>query len=348
MEAAMPTLYTIYLQNQSADTETFWCFLAPPEALADDPGVYANSSASLAVAPNDPGINSFVIPIQYIVGAGASNQAVGLNVEIISNVTNPAALLDTWDANYMDAPPNEGPAMAKTAAQAPANNIAIVSNGFDKVANEDAGWFSNQSFGIQSEAGFIGMSWSPEPQQTRTIMPLLTFYVATGDYGSNALAEWDDVSTGSATVQVPADFSLNECTVTYTATGSWVVTPGKPAALAMVQNLEFFRSPAHEELVALAYLANGSGQSDTLESVNWDSTTDDDGEGNTYLTGTITVGTALTAAFSFFILSNIQFTVTKPAKGGTAVRFSYSGTQSKSFIQGLFTSGVQLLFGGAK
>jgi hypothetical protein len=46
--------YTIYLVNQSADDQLFWCFLARPVELVNDPQVYANSSASLEVVSNSP------------------------------------------------------------------------------------------------------------------------------------------------------------------------------------------------------------------------------------------------------------------------------------------------------
>lgn len=83
----MPTNYTIYLINQSSSTQTFWCFLARPQEVASDPTVFANSSASLAIDSNDPATNSFTIPVQYVVAAGASNNAVGLNVKVNSTIS---------------------------------------------------------------------------------------------------------------------------------------------------------------------------------------------------------------------------------------------------------------------
>jgi hypothetical protein len=343
----MTTYYTIYLENQSAETQEFWCFLAPPQTAPDSPEVYANSSAYLAVPPNSPATNTFTIPVQYVVGAGASNEAVGLNVQINSSVTNDANLQDTWDANYVTVPPQEGPTMANSGVQAPTNSIAIVSNGFDQASNEDQGWFSNQSFGIVTEAGFIGMTWSPNPQQTMTLTPTLKFYVATGDYSSNSLASWDQVSNGSAVVEVPDSFNLNDATVTYTSTGSWIVTPGKPANVQATENLAFVRSPAYAELVALAALDGGDVQQDALVSVSFDSQAQADA-GTTYVTGSVTVATALTAAFTYFVLGGVNFSITRPASGVTTFRFSYSGSKSVAAITALFTAGAQLLLGGAQ
>src|SRR3954464_14544674 len=39
--AAMPNKYTIYLENQGTDPQIFWCFLAPPQELAGQAGVFA-------------------------------------------------------------------------------------------------------------------------------------------------------------------------------------------------------------------------------------------------------------------------------------------------------------------
>jgi len=201
-------------------------------------GVYANSTASLAVIPNDPGLNFFTILTQYIVGAGASNHAVKVGARIVvsapivaaaSSVTHDAALGDMWDANYATWPPNEGPSLNLSGTKSPSETIAIRSNAFNKVVNENNDWFSNMSFGIQSESGFIGMTWSPNPQEIRAVTPRLHFYLVSGNYGSNVVASFDDVSNTSASIKVPSDFIHNKCTVTHTEIGDWLVTPGEPS-----------------------------------------------------------------------------------------------------------------------
>jgi hypothetical protein len=344
----MADKYTIYLVNQSADSQQFWCFLSPPQELVNDPGVFANSSASLAVDPNDPALNRFVIPVQYVVGAGASNNAVGLKVEVVSDVTNQASLKDTWNANYADAPPNKGPKMLLAGRSAPENAIQIVSNAFAKVSNEGAGWYSNQSFGIMTDQGFVGMTWSPKPSQTRTLTPKLKFYVAVGSYGSNALADWDEVSNDAAVITVPDSFAAMKCTVTYDQHGNWSVTAGPPPAHLLANNLAFFNSAQHGELMALAYLDQGGMATDTVKSVAWDRAAAEDGldEDFDILTGTLTVTTALTAAFTYFVLSGVQFTIDRPAAGATSFRFTYSGTLSANAVKDLFTAGAQIILGG--
>ena len=223
-----PTPYTIYLINNTESTQQFWCFLAPPDELASDPGVFANSSTTLAVASQSESINTFTIPVQYVVGAGADNHAVGLNIKVASTITKQAELQQTWEAGYPTVPPNMGPTLKPGSQTSKPNSIAIKSNAFNQGQNEANGWFSNMSYGIQTIQGFIGMSWSPSPQQTRTLTPKLKFYVATGSFSENSLASWTDVSNGSVSIAVPGDFRLNKTTVTLTEVGGWLVTPGAP------------------------------------------------------------------------------------------------------------------------
>ncbi len=228
METADATEYTIYLINQMTTTQVFWCFLQPPVELVGVPGVYANSNVSLGVAPNSPATNTFTIPVQYLVGAGASNNAVGLNVKIDSTITADAALKDKFLATYRDVPPDMGPTLAKYSA-APPQSVAISTNPFNQKNNEANGWFASMSFGIQTLQGFIGMTWSPSPNQTRMLTPKLKFYVAVGSYSANTLAEWTTVSNDAVSLIVPDSFDLRESTVTYTPTGEWQVTPGAPS-----------------------------------------------------------------------------------------------------------------------
>jgi hypothetical protein len=144
-----------------------------------------------------------------------------------SSVAHDAALGDMWDANYATWPPNLGPLLKLSETKSPPAAIAIRSNAFNKVVNEDNSWFSNQSFGVVSESGFIGVTWSPNPETTITINARLKFYVVSGNYESNVLARID--GNNAATIAVPDNFKFNKSTVTYTASGTWIVTPGEPA-----------------------------------------------------------------------------------------------------------------------
>ncbi|ESA35921.1 hypothetical protein N836_10350 [Leptolyngbya sp. Heron Island J] len=366
----MTTEYTIYLVNESASSQTFWCFLKRPEELASDPQVYANSSTNLTVGSFQPGINTFTIPVQYQVGAGASNKAVGLDIKVNSGVSNDADLGDTWEADYVTVPPKQGPTMQKLSSDPSKKSIAIASNAFDRGKNEGNQWFSNMSFGIETSQGFIGMTWSPSPQQTRTLTPKLKFYVAIGSYGNNTLADWTTVSNNAAEISVPGSFKYNETTVTYTSTGAWKVEPGKPSAMiltegnvmnTLIQSHENM-SKAHADLIAWAQhssdnlalpatsdlaLLGSSKQTDKIVKVNWSNAElDYSDNANVIITGTLTVATALTAAFAYFILSGVRFEINGDATGRTSFSFTYNGERSAQAIRDLVVAGANIALGG--
>lgn len=359
--------YTIYLVNKSAGDQIFWCFLQEPVELAGQAGVFANSAASLAVVPNYPGENYFTIPVQFVVGAGASNNAVGLNVRVTSAITQNAGLTDQFSAEYATSPPNKGPNLTMIGNGAAPTQISIASNGFNQAGNENQGWFSNMSFGINTAAGFMGMTWSPFPSQTRTLTPILNFYVAVGSFGASTLAAYTTVSNKSAHLTTPNSFLRNEATVTYTPTGTWLVTPGKPpkaslfaGAIPAIDSLvdaHLYLARAHADLITLGgeragqsryLLAESTKQEDTVVSVKWKDSPamgDEAAAALTFLAGTLTVTTALLAAFTYFVLSGVEFNITSAPVSGTTIDFTYSGNQSAAHIQALFTAGAQIFLG---
>ncbi|WP_075343586.1 hypothetical protein [Tenacibaculum agarivorans] len=222
-----PTDYKIYLVNKGSSVKNFWCFLKQPEGI-NSPKVYANSSAMLSVIPNYEGINTFTIPLQYIIGAGSHNNAVGLDVKIDSNIVKKVSLQESWAANYSTVPPKQGPLLTINQDTTSATDtIGIKSNTFDRVANENSSWYSSMSFGIESANGYVGVTWAPSPNDSSTITPKFAFYIATGNYTSNALADIETISNESAKIEL-SNFNNLEATVTLTATGEWLVTPGKP------------------------------------------------------------------------------------------------------------------------
>jgi hypothetical protein len=328
--------YTIYLVNTGVGPEQFWCFLERPEDLLSEKEVFANSQATLEVASHYGGQARFVIPVQYVVAAGASNDAVGLSVQVLTNFVENANLMDTWDATYANAPPPMGPTLAIDSSKVGKNQIAIWSNDFNQPQNEnDNQWFSSQSFGIQTKSGFVGMTWSPKPGQTTTLTPKLTFYVAIGNYGSNSLADWTTISKKAQAIHSETDFLFGECTVSYDGSGNFSVSKGKPETLV-----------GADEIKALATLdkARLAGrQTDTLQGVYWLSGPDPDSD-YTYLTGQITVSQAVTAAFAFFVLSGVTFAIDENARGQRTFKFSYSGPEAAKKIKSLFKAGATLLF----
>jgi len=219
------SLYRINLVNQGANAQNFWCFLDSP-IVSTGTTVYANSTIMLNVAPNYKGNNSFLVPVQYQVGAGASNDAVGLNVKIDSSYMKDAELEQSFDFDYCTVPPPQAPNITDGTDPSSEGTITVQINNFDQVKNENANWFSSMSFGIETSNGFTGLTWSPSPGTAIKITPQFSFYIATGDYAASTLAEITTISSNAATV-TEADFQSKdgefEVTVTLLSNGEWKV-----------------------------------------------------------------------------------------------------------------------------
>lgn len=350
----MATEYTLYLVNQSASQKTFWAFLQPPDELAADPGVFANSSAQLAVEPNARSYNRFIIPVQYSVAAGASNQAVGLNTRVVSDYPQKTDLGKGWLAEYANAPPPKGPKIKSAAAPKDANQIAITANNFNQVENEGNGWFSNMSFGIQTSSGYMGMTWSPAPGDTRTLTPKLEFYVTTGSFGANSLADWTDINSKCAKIQLGDFDPQRRATVTLGQDGTWSVVPGAPqinsVPLNQLLQSHLWMTEAHGRILRLAGSETAPAappapeageQDDWIKSVQW-LPSQVDGP-HTYLSGRLAVRTAITLGFTAFVLAGIVFRITRDPAGGTEIFFTYSGPLSAEFIKSLFVEGAKIV-----
>jgi len=260
-DLAMPAnAYTIYLVNRSSGTQIFSCFLQRPAELADRPNVFDVTNLSLGVRSSSEGSDYFVIPQQLVVAVGASNQPVGANAQIASNRTLNADLGDQFSADYVTVPPAMGPTLTQSGTGGAPGQISISVNAFNQASNEAQGWFANMSFGVQTGNGFMGMTWSPSPNQTNDLTPVWGFWVTAQAYHGNQLVMFATSSSTRAQVTAPKDFLYGEATVTYTATGTWQVTPGKPtpsllagAAMNMGSLADAHRSltQAHSNLIAL-------------------------------------------------------------------------------------------------
>jgi hypothetical protein len=132
------TTYTIYIVNQSATKQTFWCFPAPPQELANDPDAYANSGALLAVSLNNQGNANFAVPAQG--GVEAGDEEAGLNAEIVSDVTGDASLRQPFEVSYLtmqlteQSSPESSPL---TYYITTAHDITTGVDGSDALASED-------------------------------------------------------------------------------------------------------------------------------------------------------------------------------------------------------------------
>ncbi|MBE5229444.1 MAG: hypothetical protein IM550_04765 [Microcystis sp. M54BS1] len=225
----MTDTYTIYIVNQNPNGQLFWAFLAQPE-VSDSPKVFANSDTNLYIAGGSQDLNSFKIPVQYVIGAGASNNAVGLNTVIESNSTRNSDLTKLWDVTYANVPPRQGPTVPTApSGTSPSGTLAMKTNPFDQQKNAANEWYESMSFGVKTSQGFMGITWNPAPNKTYTITPKLVFYISVGYYSSYSLADITAVANESAKCNTSKDFDvLKQCTVVYSSTGEWTVKPGKP------------------------------------------------------------------------------------------------------------------------
>lgn len=222
--------YTIYLVNQSDNPQLFWAFLSEPE-ITDSQTVFANSCSNLLIPGGGTYLNSLIIPVQYFIGAGASNNAVKLNNRIEPDSVNNTNLNALWNVNYATVPPCQGPIVGnRPSGTSTPTTVAMRTNPFNQAKNQSNGWYENMSFGVMTSQGFMGVTWEPYPILTYTITPSLIFYIAVGSYSPNTLADITAISNNSAICDTQKDFSaINECTVIYSQTGTWSVNKGKPA-----------------------------------------------------------------------------------------------------------------------
>lgn len=223
------THYKIYLLNKSTDSKQFWAFLSKPE-ITNTPKVFANSNTSLVIPGGSTDLNLLTIPIQYVIGAGASNNAVELDILIQSNATRNTDLGESWQVKYFTIPPYEGPIISEgDKGSVVKTSTALTTTPFNAKTNAENGWYENMSFGLKTSQGFMGVTWKPEANTTYTITPKLTFYISTGSYSSNSLADITQVSETAAKCNIDQDFDeIKECTVTYTEEGEWIVKKGRP------------------------------------------------------------------------------------------------------------------------
>jgi hypothetical protein len=249
----MTTNYNIYVVNQMTSQQEFWCFLAAPQASITG-NVYANSSAYITVVSKSTDLNSFTVPVQYVFQAGASNQAVGLNIKIQSTTSDNVNLGDQWEASFADPSLHEGPTLTNYGTASPAGTFQYETNSYDQSNEPIYKWYGNETFGIETAQGFIGLTWAPVANTTVTITPNLQFYIATGSFQSNTLANMTTVSNDSQLVSLnDFDSSLN-CTVTLSPSGTWSVVPGMPGIQTSLDystlvESHYLLARAHDSLV---------------------------------------------------------------------------------------------------
>ena len=345
----MADFYTIYVVNKGGTTKDFWCFLSTPK-MSVSSQIFANSAANLAVDPNAQSTNSFTIPVQYSIGAGASNNAIGLGVKVKSNASADVELGDVWNAHYADAPPPKGPKLVQGDSGI-TKTIRVITSQFDQVANNKAKWHQSQSFGIETAQGFMGVTWEPDPDDDTTITPVMSFYIATGKFTRYALADMDTVSHSSAKIPLTAFSNANEAWVVLDGSGHWHVSDTDPS-LSLANQLDKMLE-SHQHLCAthaqLTQMLGGStsaaaANEDQIESVKWgkvQAEADDEG-GVITVTGTMVVAVAVT--MTTFVCSGTSFTATGSNDGGYTWSFIYTGQKTLETLKHILIEGAKILY----
>lgn len=349
----MATEYKIHIINQSMAPQDFWCFLSAPE-MNTGATVYANSAANLYVVPNAPSDNSFTIPMQFSIGANASNQAVGLNVVVDSSVTENVELGQAWTAVYATTPPPQGPTLGMTGQGGPTTSLSITSNHFNAGTNAANNWYESQSFGVESAQGFMGVTWVPNPGDVTTITPTLSFYVATGSFSANALAEMNTISVDSATISTSQFSGSNEAWVVLDDSGYWHVYSSNPtssgnANVALLIESHARLSAAHAQLVNHAVgdgreRGNTPSITDKVKQVTWGPATIDAETGDMIVaTGTMVLATAA-VAITTFIAGGISFRANGTTDHGTTWSFSYNGPKTLKTLKEALKDGATIAY----
>ena len=364
----MPTTYKINLVNKQAATKKFWCFLNAPQ-ISNQPTVFANSNTFLSLPKTLPGSSaSFDIPLQYSVQAGASNKAVGLNTKISSSVTQNTNLGVSWLAAYSQNGNNLPPTLKNdtTPPAPPTNGLVIKTNVYDKSKEPLDNWYGNLTFGVKTSHGFIGLTWSPDPSTAYITMPNVSFYVTTGKYQTNTLANISAIALNAAHLTA-SDFDGNlECTVTLNADGTWSKNAGKPALVDSVLDSlvesHLMLSTAHlkiadlvhstvdiaePQLIASPAIKEASRQS-TGVNIKQSQVSDDNGETSDFnlVTGSVTLATALGVGFTTMVAAGIVLNITHRSSNGLTFDFSYNGTEAMDNIIRAFQAGADIIFKG--
>jgi hypothetical protein len=359
----MATEYKIHLKNLQSADKTFWCFLDFPQSQISSE-VFANSSTNLVVSTHQSGQDdAFTIPLQYVIQAGSSNNAVGLGTKIDSSIIKDIDLATAWQVDYFLQ--NKGPKLypASDVTLPPTNEVDILTNDFDQDQEPLKKWFHSLTFGVQSDKGFMGVTWAPDPSETYAIKPKVQFYISTGSFVSNTLANMTSVSTKAAPITEDSFDGNNECTVTLLTNGKWLIEKGN-TNLKLSSNSEIINnlvlshlalSTAHAALVALyseqASLETLSGLSKDVEvkstgiAVKNNLTLNDDDLGTTFfLTGSITVGALVAAGFLYMIASGITLRISRRAATGVEFDFTYNGLHGADEVRKAFAAGKEIKF----
>lgn len=219
--------YSIYVQNHTSINQTFWLFMSQPEKLSVNSKIYANSSARVTLPAKSKHVTMFEIPIQYKLGARSENKAAGLDVRVSSRNTQNVEIEQVWEAKFSTDASNMAPSLKQFGGKAKKGEIDFLSNDFSPSEAKLNRWYPIQTFGLETGTGFVGMSWEAQPSDLVSISPNLKFFVNTGSFTANTLADYTSVKRNAAEINEDS-FDGYSVTVTLEETGKWSVKRGRP------------------------------------------------------------------------------------------------------------------------
>ncbi|NEQ77873.1 MAG: hypothetical protein F6K23_35570 [Okeania sp. SIO2C9] len=222
--ATAMTSYTFNLRNLQTDPVEMWLFLDSPK-FSQDPGeIYQNSNTFLNIPPYEPEeTQKFVAHVQYKLEATQQNEPIYLGTKIESDFSKEVDLNKGYLVEYSSEKGGYPTIEQHNTSRIPkSQNLIAQTNIFEPV--ED--YYNALTFGVTTTEGTTGVTWEPRPNIDYAITPTLTFYIATGGYSENVLAQIDATSVDTATIKTGygGDFnSFNNVWVTYNEDGTWTV-----------------------------------------------------------------------------------------------------------------------------
>lgn len=222
------TAYTINVRNLETDPVNMWLFLSAPEYSTTPKDVYKNSTTNLIVPEYNPQrTQKMIAKVQYNLQATQQSEPVQVGNQVISDYTEDVELNEGYCVDYSSEkggfPTIEG---CTTSQEPQTTNLVAQTNKFTPVQD----YYNAMTFGIVTNTGTTGVTWVPRPNINYGITPTLTFFMGTGDYEKNELAEIDETSGDFAKMETGPGGNFDEFNntwVTYNVDGTWTVDKKK-------------------------------------------------------------------------------------------------------------------------
>jgi hypothetical protein len=180
------------------------------------------------------------------------------------------------------------------------------------------------------------LMWASRTINTGTV-------IVTG-YSSGLLIDMTGAPQGTREVQYDTSngWKLNnqawtEQVAINTLLAGVLITPPIPTAFSRSRQI----AQAQSRLLGLS----GDGGCTTVANITWHTGTFILEDGNTYLSGTISVKAAVAVGFIGFVLSGLYFSISNLSPDGLTFNVVYNGTASVDFVTKVLVQGARVCFG---